>query len=99
MCLSDALEAAAQILSNRGESESLPVARVPPVWSRVWMVSARIRLMPVVAVALVIAWLEEKLSPNRPDTSAVRRKATPRLQKATPTAEGVNAGGRRKLNQ
>jgi len=33
-----------------------------------------------VAVARLIAWFEEKLSPHRPDASAVRRKATPSLQ-------------------
>jgi hypothetical protein len=60
--------------------EPLPVAKVPPVWPRGWMVSARILLIPVVAVARLLAWLEEKLSPHRPDASAVRRRATPKLQ-------------------
>jgi hypothetical protein len=45
------------------------------------MVLARIVLIPVVAVARLIAWLEEKLSPHRPDASVVHRKATPALQK------------------
>jgi hypothetical protein len=74
------LEAASQLLSDQGETESLPVAKVPPVWPRAWMVLARIVLIPVVAVARVIAWLEEKLSPHQPDASGVRRRATPKLQ-------------------
>ncbi|MGH9673532.1 MAG: FAD-dependent oxidoreductase, partial [Bryobacteraceae bacterium] len=78
--VSAALETAGQILTDHGEAGSLPLVRVPPVWPRGWMVSARILLIPVVAVARVIAWLEEKLSPHRPDSSNVRRLATPRLQ-------------------
>jgi Flavin containing amine oxidoreductase/NAD(P)-binding Rossmann-like domain len=78
--VSAALETAGQILGDHGEAESLPVVEVPPVWPRVLIVSARILLIPVVAVARVIAWLEEKFSPHRPDASDVRRKATPRLQ-------------------
>ena len=78
--VSAALEAAAQILSDHGETESLPVVQVPPVWPRGLMVFARIMLIPVVAVARGIAWLEEKISPHRPDASEVRIKATPRLQ-------------------
>jgi Flavin containing amine oxidoreductase len=77
--VSAALETARQILGDRGETGSLPVVRVPPMWPRVLMVLARILLIPVVAVARVIAWLEEKLSPHRPEASNVRRKATPRL--------------------
>ena len=78
--VSAALETAGQILGDHGETESLPVVQVPPVWPRALLVSARILLIPVVAVARVIAWLEEKLSPHRPDASEVRRKATPKLQ-------------------
>ena len=78
--VSAALEAAAQILHDHGETGSLPVVQVPPEWSRTLLVIARILLIPVVAVARVIAWLEEKFSPHRPDASAVRRRATPRLQ-------------------
>ena len=48
--VSAALEAAGQILADHGEAGSRPVVRVPPVWPRVWMVSARILLIPVVAV-------------------------------------------------
>jgi uncharacterized protein with NAD-binding domain and iron-sulfur cluster len=78
--VSAALGAAAQILSDHGETESLPVVQVPPEWSRALLVFARILLIPVVAVARGIAWLEEKFSPHRPDASEVRIKATPGLQ-------------------
>jgi uncharacterized protein with NAD-binding domain and iron-sulfur cluster len=78
--VSAALEAAAQILSDRGETGSLPVVQVPPEWPRALLVFARIMMVPVVAVARVIAWLEEKLFPHRPDASEVRRQATPKLQ-------------------
>jgi len=40
-------------------------------------------MIPVVAVARVIAWLEEKFSPHRPYASEVRRQATPKLQMDT----------------
>jgi hypothetical protein len=79
--VSVALETARQILGDHGEAESLPVVQVPPVWPRVLLVAARILLIPVVAVARVIAWVEEKFSPHRPDASDARRKATPGLQK------------------
>jgi hypothetical protein len=75
-----ALETARQILSDHGAAESLPVVQVPPEWPRVLLVIGRILLIPVVAVARIIAWLEEKLSPHRPDASEVRRKANRRLQ-------------------
>jgi protoporphyrinogen oxidase len=78
--VSAALETAGQILGDRGETGSPPVAVVPSVWPRVWLVAARILLIPVVAIARLIAWLEEKFSPHRPDASQVRRKATPRLR-------------------
>jgi hypothetical protein len=74
------LQTAGHILDDHGETESLPVVQVPPVWPRALLVLARILLIPVVAVARVIAWLEEKFSPHRPDASSVHRKATPRLQ-------------------
>jgi protoporphyrinogen oxidase len=78
--VSAALEAAAQILAEHGETESLPVVQVPPEWPRALLVFIRILMVPVVAVARVIAWLEEKFSPHRPYASEVRRRATPRLQ-------------------
>jgi protoporphyrinogen oxidase len=79
--VSAALEAAAQILSDHGEAGPLPVVQVPPEWPRALLVAARILFIPVVAVARVIAWLEEKLSPHRPYASKVRIEATPRLQR------------------
>jgi hypothetical protein len=78
--VSAALEAAAEILRDHGETPSLPVAQTPPVWPRVWLVAARILLLPVAALARLIAWLEEKFSPHAPDASKVRRKARPKLQ-------------------
>jgi hypothetical protein len=68
--VSAALEAAAQILSDHGETGTLPVVQVPPEWPRWLLVLARILMVPMVAVARVIAWLEEKLSPHRPYASA-----------------------------
>jgi len=81
--VSSALEAAAQILSDHGETGSLPTIQVPPEWSRALLVFARILLIPVVAVARAIAWLEEKFSPHRPDASEVHIRATPKLQMDT----------------
>jgi hypothetical protein len=78
--VSAALEAAAQILRDYGETGSLPVVQIPPEWPRALLVFARILMVPFVAVARVIAWLEEKFSPHRPDASNVRIEATPRLQ-------------------
>ena len=79
--VSAALEAAVQILSDNEETESLPVVQVPPEWPRALLVFVRILMVPVVAVARIIAWLEEIFSPHRPDASKVRIDATPRLQK------------------
>ena len=79
--VSAALEAAAHILNDRGETGSLPVVQVPPEWPRALLVFVRILMVPFVAVARVIAWLEEKISPHRPYASEVHRRATPRLQK------------------
>jgi len=79
--VSAALEAALQILRDHGETDSLPVAQVPPEWPRAILVFARILMFPAVAVARVIAWLEEKFSPHRPYASEVRRQATPGLQR------------------
>jgi len=79
--VSAALEAAVQILNDHGETESLPVVQVPPEWPRALLVFARILMVPVVAVARIIAWLEEIFSPHRPYASEVRIDATPRLQR------------------
>jgi hypothetical protein len=73
--VSAALEASRQILVDQKETGSLPAAQVPPVWPHWLLVAARILLIPVVAVVRIIAWLEEKLAPRRPDVSETRRKA------------------------
>jgi uncharacterized protein with NAD-binding domain and iron-sulfur cluster len=78
--VSSALEAAAQILNDHDEVETLPVVQIPPEWPRALLVLARILMIPVVAVARVVAWLEEIFSPHRPDASNVRIQATPKLQ-------------------
>ena len=78
--VSAALETAGQIITDLENTESVPVVQEPPVWPRSWMVSVRILLIPAVALARLIAWIEEKFSPHRPDASRVRRRATPKLQ-------------------
>jgi protoporphyrinogen oxidase len=78
--VSTALEAARQILGDNGKAESLPVVQVPPEWPRRLLVAARILLIPPIAIARVIAWLEETFSPHRPEASEVRFEATPKLQ-------------------
>jgi len=78
--VSAALEASAEILRDHGENESLPVVQVPPEWPRVLLVLARILMIPFVAVARLIAWLEEIFIPHRPYASEVRREAVPGLR-------------------
>lgn len=78
--VSAALEAAGQILTDRGEPGTGPVVQMPPVWPRALLAAGSIVLIPVVALARLIAALEEKFAPRAPDTSAVHRRATPRLQ-------------------
>jgi protoporphyrinogen oxidase len=75
-----ALEAAGHILADQGESGPLPVVQTPPVWPRALLVTARILLIPVVALARLLAAAEEKFAPHSPDASSVHREATPRLQ-------------------
>ncbi len=79
--VSSALEASREILNDHGGTEPLPVVQVPPEWPRGLLVVVRILSIPVVAVARVIAWLEEIFSPHRPYASEMRIKATPKLQK------------------
>jgi len=79
--VSAALEAVAQILSDHGETESLPVIQVPPEWPRALLVFARILMIPFVGIARAVAWLEEIFFPRRPYASEVRRQAIPRLQR------------------
>jgi len=78
--VSAALEAARQILSDNGETQSLPVVKTPPVYPRWLLVIGRIFLIPIIAVARVFAWLEEKFSPHRPDASQVRCEAIPKFR-------------------
>ena len=77
--VSSAVEASAAILHDHGETGPLPVVQIPPEWPRALLVFARIALIPVVAVARVIAWFEEIFFPHRPDASEVRRQAIPHL--------------------
>jgi hypothetical protein len=78
--VSAALDAAGRILEDHGETGSVPAPRVPPVLPRRWLVLARILLIPIVAVARAIAWLEETFSPRRPAASRSRLRANPRLR-------------------
>jgi uncharacterized protein with NAD-binding domain and iron-sulfur cluster len=70
--VSAALEASAHMLQDHGATESLPSAQVPPVWPRGLLVLARVLLIPFVAVARVIAWLEEQVQPGRHDVARAR---------------------------
>jgi hypothetical protein len=78
--VSAALDGSAQILRDYGEIESLPLVQVPLEWPRSLLVFARFLMIPAVAIARIIAWLEEKFSPHWPNASQVRISATPRLQ-------------------
>ena len=79
--VSAALEAATEILHDHEETESLPAVQVPPQWPRALLVFVRILMVPFVAIARIIAWLEEKLSPHRPYASKIHIQATPSLRK------------------
>lgn len=81
--VSAALEAAAHILKDHGETGALPVVQIPPEWPRALLVFARILMVPATAVARVIAWFEEIFFPRRPYASEVRRQAIPGLQMDT----------------
>jgi hypothetical protein len=74
-----ALDAAGHILADHGEPGAAPALQTPPVWPRLLLVAGSIALIPVVAVARLIALLEETFAPRAPDASSVHRKATPRL--------------------
>jgi hypothetical protein len=78
--VSAALEASAHILRDSGDTESLPVAYVPPEWPRALLVLARILLIPFVAVPRAIAWIEEKWAPHRPHASRARLKGSQSLR-------------------
>jgi uncharacterized protein with NAD-binding domain and iron-sulfur cluster len=63
--VSSALETALEMLRDGGESAPYPEAAVPPERSRVLLVALRWGLMPVVAFARAIAWVEETAAPER----------------------------------
>ena len=63
--VSSALDTAAEMLRDRGETGALPGAVVPPEMSRALMVALRIALIPAVALARGIAWVEETIAPER----------------------------------
>jgi hypothetical protein len=75
-----ALDAAGHILVDHGEPGPGPVVQTPPVWPRALLVTARILLIPLVALARLLAAVEEKFAPHSPDASSVHRDATPRLR-------------------
>ena len=78
--VSAALEASAEILRDHGETGALPVVQIPPEWPRALLVFARIVMIPFVAVARIVAWLEEIFFPHQPYASDVRRQAIPKLR-------------------
>jgi hypothetical protein len=84
--VSAALEAAAHMLQDRGATESLPSAQVPPVWPRGLLVLARVLLIPIVAVARAIAWLEEQVSPGRHRVAKARASVEAKLVKKVSAA-------------
>jgi hypothetical protein len=64
--VSSALDTAGIMLRDGGETGPLPAAAIPPEMSRPVTVTLRIGLIPVVAVARGIAWIEETLAPGAP---------------------------------
>jgi hypothetical protein len=78
--VSAALQASIEILRDHGGTGPLPVVQVPPEWPRALLVLVRILMVPFVAFARIIAWLEEIFFPRQPYASDVRREATPNLQ-------------------
>ena len=64
--VSSALDTAGIMLRDGGETGTLPAAAIPPEMSRPLTVALRIGLIPVVAVARGIAWIEETVAPGRP---------------------------------
>ena len=76
--VSAALEASAHILQDHGAAESAPPVQLPPVWPRVLLVLARLLLIPIVAVARVIAWVEEQVSPRRHEVPKAPLRVEPK---------------------
>ena len=62
--VSSALETAGTMLRDGGETGTLPAAAIPPEMSRPLTVALRIGLIPFVAVARGIAWIEETVAPR-----------------------------------
>jgi uncharacterized protein with NAD-binding domain and iron-sulfur cluster len=63
--VSSALDAAGDMLRDAGESGPLPGAVVPPEMPRALTVALRIALIPLVAAARGIAWVEETVASRR----------------------------------
>ena len=63
--VSSALDTAGMMLRDGGETGPLPRAAIPPEMSRPLTVALRIGLIPFVAVARGIAWIEETVAPRR----------------------------------
>ena len=62
--VSSALDTAGEILREGGETGPLPQAAIPPEMSRALTVTLRIALIPVVAIARGVAWVEETVAPD-----------------------------------
>jgi hypothetical protein len=77
--VSAALTTAGRILTDHGDARP-PAVQTPPVPPRALLVLGRLLLMPVVAVARLIAWVEEITAPRRPEASEARRQAVPKLR-------------------
>ena len=71
--VSSALDTAGMMLRDAGETGPLPEAVIPPEMSRLTTVALRTALIPVVAVARGIAWLEETVAPGRPHRKRSRQ--------------------------
>ena len=76
--VSAALTTAGRILADHGSAPP-PAVETPPVYPRALLVLARLLLIPVVAVARIVAWVEEIVAPRRPEASEARRQAVPKL--------------------
>jgi hypothetical protein len=63
--VSAALDTAAVMLRDGGETGPLPGALVPPEVPRALLVALRIALIPAIAVARGIAWIEETFAQRR----------------------------------
>jgi hypothetical protein len=70
--VSAALEASAHILQDHGAAEPIPQAQTPPVWPRTLLVLARVLLIPIVAFARTLAWVDEHVSQRQRDVPDAR---------------------------